>query len=372
MVVTISLFLLFCYSIVVLLLLIGVLLPDQTAVVSKTAMPTLLSIVIPCKNEENNIAPLLASLLQQEYPHALEILFVNDGSTDLTAAEIRKAVGRKQVTIRIIDSVFNPTYPLTSKQQALDLGIRQAKSNYVITTDADMTFSSGWLHSLTTAAVHHHAHLVYGHTAIIRYDKNIFPLLQQFQLSFLFAVAYALQKIGVPGSCMGNNMLILKNAYLESGGFNAIGHTITEDRALLLHFSKKGKKVTVATPFTPAAFTYAIPTLTDFLQQAQRWIIGGFNHGSNLFLIALVFTFQNILVVLSASGKLPHSITVAALGNFMLTWLFIGLTFRKNGAPASSLQFPLYFLFLLGQSVILPFLLLFNRGIRWKDRVIVQ
>lgn len=371
MVVTISLFLLLCYTMVVILLLIGVLLPDQTAAVSDGALPTLLSIVVPCKNEENNIAPLLASLLQQEYPHAVEIIFVNDESTDLTTTEILKVVHREKVSIRIIDSVFNPKRPLTSKQQALDLGIRQAASDYIITTDADMTFSSGWLRTLITAAVHHRAHLVYGHTAIICNDKSIFSLLQQFQLSFLFAIAYALQKIGVPGSCMGNNMLVLKNAYLESGGYDAIGHTITEDRALLLHFKKQKKKVTIATPFTPAAFTYAIPALTDFFQQALRWAIGGFNHRSNLLFIAFVFTFQNIFIVLSVSGKLPHSITAGALGNFMLTWLFVAVTFRKNRAPASPLQFPFYFLFLLGESITLPFFLLFNRRIRWKDRVIV-
>ncbi|OGK19916.1 hypothetical protein A3C23_04410 [Candidatus Roizmanbacteria bacterium RIFCSPHIGHO2_02_FULL_37_13b] len=93
---------------------------------------SLISIVIPVFNEEANIKPLLDKLLPIVKDLRSEIIFVNDGSKDNTASEIKK-YAKKDQKIKLISFLRN-----FGHQMALSAGYLQAAGDCVISMDADL------------------------------------------------------------------------------------------------------------------------------------------------------------------------------------------------------------------------------------------
>ncbi|MFW5703686.1 MAG: glycosyltransferase family 2 protein [Patescibacteria group bacterium] len=92
----------------------------------------LLSVVIPVYNEENNIDPLLDRLLPVIKSYSYEVLFINDGSTDLTEERIRKHCKQNE-DIKLIS--FNRNF---GHQNALTAGYAHAQGDAVVSIDADL------------------------------------------------------------------------------------------------------------------------------------------------------------------------------------------------------------------------------------------
>lgn len=92
----------------------------------------LLSVVIPVFNEQDNITPLLQRLVPVIDQYQYEILFINDGSSDQTAAAIKKAVA-KNSKLKLISFQRN-----FGHQSALSCGYAHAKGDCVISMDSDL------------------------------------------------------------------------------------------------------------------------------------------------------------------------------------------------------------------------------------------
>ncbi len=92
----------------------------------------LLSIIVPVYNEKQNIEPLFNRLEKIVHNYQHEILFVNDGSTDGTAEEIKK-IAEKNTFVKLIS--FNRNF---GHQVALSCGYQYAKGDCVVSIDADL------------------------------------------------------------------------------------------------------------------------------------------------------------------------------------------------------------------------------------------
>src|SRR5438876_3733517 len=91
------------------------------------------SAIIPARNEEAVIAACITSLANQ--PEIAEILVVNDQSTDGTAAVVRGLMA-KIPNLHLVDSGVLPD-GWVGKNYALWVGVQQAKSAWLLFTDAD-------------------------------------------------------------------------------------------------------------------------------------------------------------------------------------------------------------------------------------------
>jgi cellulose synthase/poly-beta-1,6-N-acetylglucosamine synthase-like glycosyltransferase len=324
------------------------------------------SVVIPFRNEANNLVPLLNSLESQEYHGNYEVILVNDCSTDDYKTSTTPHQWR--MPVRTIQSHFSEDRRLTSKQQALDTGIKEAINEWIAFTDADMALKPDWLESLMRPACRG-AKLVFGHTVIFsEKTQSVFAWFQKFQLETLFAAAYAFSNAGLTGSCMGNNLLISRKSYMETGGFDTLGYSIVEDMTLMSAFRKQHLKTSSTEPFSATATTLPAATLNDFFQQLRRWAHGGFRYNPLLIFANSLLSIQNVILVLALFHLLPPVVPLIAIGNFFLTWLFTAAAFRKMKTREYALLFPMFYVLYLFESLVLGYCTLINKPIIWKSR----
>lgn len=98
---------------------------------------SLLSVIVPCYNEEENVAPFYEELMKnesffREKKIELEVLFIDDGSADGTVQEVRKLRERDE---RVHYVSFSRNF---GKEAAMFAGLEHSKGDYVVLMDADL------------------------------------------------------------------------------------------------------------------------------------------------------------------------------------------------------------------------------------------
>ena len=92
-----------------------------------------LSLVVPCYNEEENIALFAETAEQSLVGVDYEIIFINDGSKDNTIGELKKLVDRKKANITVVD--FSRNF---GKEAGMYAGLQKASGDYISFVDADL------------------------------------------------------------------------------------------------------------------------------------------------------------------------------------------------------------------------------------------
>lgn len=361
----VSLALLSFYFLFLAYLIINMLRKSKTTGVRSSSEAPPISVVIPFKNEAHNLQRLIDSLLGQDYRGEFEILLVNDNSTDDFEGVLSPFLARAPRPITVIASCFDETLALTSKQQALDTGVANAMHEWLLFTDADMEFDKNWITSMARMTPCGHD-LVFGHTALRKKTGDWFGALQSFQLEFLFAVAYAFYASKLAGSSMGNNLLVKKEAYRSVGGQRGLGLSIVEDFDLLRAFKRRGFSIAAAEPFLAAAFTYPCKTARGFLSQALRWARGGLRLKSGLLPPWALFCFQNAVFLLSLFGIPPGPVQLFSFVNTLTTIVFAFVAFRKIRSAETLFLLPLYYAFLLAETLGFLGARILAPGLSWK------
>ena len=134
------------------------------------------SILVAARNEERNLQSLIPLLAAQNYPK-FEIIIVNDRSTDDTQDLLRGMMNiypqLRTVTIR-----YTPEH-VTAKKYALTLGIKVAKYDIILLTDADCTpASENWIRMMSTPLMDDRKMFTLGHGAYTRFPGLLNRLIQ--------------------------------------------------------------------------------------------------------------------------------------------------------------------------------------------------
>lgn len=223
------------------------------------------SIIIACRNEEQNIESLLQSLLTQNYPKELtEIIMLDDHSVDHTYEIISEFV-QKYSNIKLFKLPDNEF----GKKSAIALGVENATSEVIVTTDADCTMNANWLRSMVSFYQQNDAELISGPVTFHK-SQNVF---QQFQtLEFLSLIGAGAGAIGMhrPIMCNGANLLFKKDLYKEH--HMQKNYVSGDDIFLMLH-AKKKKRKDIRFNQSKYAIVYTNPNknIRDFFNQRIRW-----------------------------------------------------------------------------------------------------
>jgi len=228
----------------------------------KTGNPTKnsFSIIIPCRNEEDNLPQLLMSLNNLQYPDDLyEIIFIDDASSDRTADLLTEFV-RNLSNCHIIP-IEQKSEEYKGKKFALKKGIEYTQCDHLLFTDADCQVPSNWIDSFNDY-IAPDVGMVVGYSP----EKNVSTFRRFSQI--LTADFYcATIHCGLPFSANGRNLYINKDAYMQVDGFEKIKkYTCAEDKLLLNLIRKTNYKIM----YNSDSKVYTNPQILNYANQQKR------------------------------------------------------------------------------------------------------
>ncbi|MDZ7623306.1 MAG: glycosyltransferase [Ignavibacteriaceae bacterium] len=331
---------------------------------SEDQLPTV-SIVVAARNEEKNILSCIDSLEKLIYTEGkLEIIIVDDASSDSTLKIISSFIHGK-LKFRVIHLEENDSAILKGKVRAMAEGIKIANGEIILTTDADCVVSPFWAKTIASYYVGN-VGVVNGFTTQI--VKNSFSGMQAIDFVYLLFIAAGTINLGKPVSCIGNNMSFRKKAYEETGGFENLPFSVTED-FLLLNSIHKLKKYKVIYPLNRDSLVISKPASSfgELFNQKKRWAVGGIDTppiGIGLmFWSFLTNLFLLMTPIFFSAGWLYLAFFKIAIDFFVLLPVHQKLGLQKN--LKYFLVFEIYYILYV---IFLPLTILFGRKVIWKGR----
>jgi len=275
------------------------------------------SIVIPFRDESENLPELLQSLSLLNYPKDLyEILFVDDDSEDDSVAILKKGVDFTQTNSTILK---NNRISKSPKKDAIETAIAQAQFEWILTTDADCSVPKDWLTILDAFIQEEQPKMI---AAPVGFTSND-SLLSQFQvLDFLALQATTIGAFGIekPFLCNGANLCYKKDAFITLNGFTGNKHMASGDDIFLLEkmIASYPNKVKFLKSNKAVVRTKPEFTLTNLISQRVRWAAKSTAYSSS-------FAKLVGLTVLSINSVLIFLLLGSVLGYF--SWIFFGFIY---------------------------------------------
>ena len=330
----------------------------------KRPLPSV-SILVPARNEAENISPLLDDLARQHYTQGFEIIVIDDHSTDGTVKEVERTPGN----VRLISLEQGQ-----GKKAAISKGVANATGEVIVTIDADCRVGENWLVSMMKPFADEAITMTFGP---VTYGGDAFSdRLQALELWSLVGVGAATWQMGMPTMCNGANLAYRKSAFEAVGGFKGSQDISSGDDEFMLQ-SVKAKFGAAAIKFVKDPFavvsTQASHTLKDFVHQRRRWA-GKWNLHKAIgpkLLALTVFGFHLsvlLAVVGWAVGSIPTGGFFAGLG----LKVFSEFLFLRTVSGSMRMPFP-YFGFVCWQLWYSVYavgigLAVQRGGFVWKDR----
>ena len=189
------------------------------------------SVIVPAKDEEANIAACLTSLLAQDHPD-FQVIAVDDRSEDRTA-EIAAGLAAGDSRLRLLRNTRLPA-GWTGKCHALSLGAQEADGEWLLFTDADTAHAPAGLRGALTLATSRGVDLLTLLPALSA--EGIWEGALQPCLGALFLSLFPPSMVNGPRRSMafanGQYILIRRSAYDRLGGHAAVRGEFLEDIAL--------------------------------------------------------------------------------------------------------------------------------------------
>jgi 1,2-diacylglycerol 3-beta-glucosyltransferase len=335
------------------------------AAVSNHGSTPAVSVIVAARNEERLIGACITSLLELDYPAGqLEIVVVNDGSTDRTL-EIATSFLSSHPQLKVI-SATPGRGNLRGKTNAVAQGIKASRGEILLFTDADCQVPRGWV--TETAGLFDERTGVVGGFTLLE-TRGIFDGMQGLDWVFLFALASATIGWGFPLTAIGNNLAIRRKAYDDVGGYEEIPFSVTEDYSLVQTIIRK-TPFNARFPLRAAAVVITQPCTgwKHLYNQKKRWGVGGLDMILRGKLVMAVGWLAKLALLLT----LPFiPITVWAGWLFAIIageMLFLLFPLKRFGAVSRLWYYPFFAIYFTLYVLVLPFIALFSRRVVWKER----
>nr|WP_291109773.1 glycosyltransferase [Flavobacterium sp. UBA6195] len=267
---------------------------------------TSFTIVVPFRNEKENLPNLLHSISLLNYPKELvEIILVDDDSDD----EFR--IQNLEFRIPMIKNIRKSNSP---KKDAIETAIQVAKNDWIITTDADCLVQKNWLTTFDQYIQENEVKIVASGVCYI--PKSDF--LSAFQnLDFLSLQGATIGSFGIgkPFMCNGANFAYSKQFFKELNGFQGNETIASGDDVFLLQkaVSFSPKKVGFLLAKESIVATKPVDTWSELFQQRVRWASKSTGYSS---------VYGKMLAIVVFSGNLAWILS-------FLLWL-VGFLLDQN------------------------------------------
>ncbi len=276
------------------------------------------SVVICARNEEENLKRFLPEILEQDYPN-FEVVVVNDRSEDDTDI-VLKGLQHKYPHLYVtqIPQSNNSTF---NKKLALSIGLKAAKNEYVLLTDADCKpISNQWIKSIQSKFADK-TDFVIGYGAYSQ-DKGLLNKIIRYD-TFTIAIQYmgfALR--GVPYMGVGRNLAYRKSFFFKSKGFSSHLRIASGDDDLFVNENANKENLRVA--LNPDSFTVSLAKKSFeqwFKQKKRHLCTGKYYKKKHKYLLGLELTSRFLFYSLFILSFFYNNLLPVTLAAFLIRYI---------------------------------------------------
>ena len=374
-------------------------LTDATPAPDDAALPSV-TVIVPARNEEATVGACVDSVLAADYPRErVEVIVVDDDSSDRTAAVVRRRMAGAPALatagfalaeadrgeaegdgrLRLVQIPENRRRDRAHKKRAIEKAVEHARGEIVLTTDADCTVPPGWLRAMAAQFEGPETAFVSGPVRYrVRPGDGLFVRLQALDFFGLMACGAGGIGDGRPNLANGANVGYRRETFEALGGFSGIDHVTSGDDELLM------QKVAYQTPLDvrfcadPGAVVVTEPvrSLRAFVHQRKRWASKGAHYPRRLqrMLVGVVAFFVALVASAVAlpfvSGLWPYiagALALKAAGDLAVLVPAV----RRFGGAGLLAAYPIHLVLHAPQSILAGALGPLG-GFEWKGRRLDQ
>ncbi len=229
------------------------------------------AILVPAHNEETVIAKTVEAMLALDYPEGkLEIIIINDGSSDATKEIVESYIPSSNGRLRLFN--VPPGEGGKGKSRALNLGVKETKAEIIAIYDADNTPNANALKYLVSQLVlNKELGAVIGKFRTVNKNQTLLTRFINIEtLSFQSMLQAGRWQMHNVATLPGTNFVIRASLIEELNGWDE--DALTEDSELSIRIYEHGYKI----KFIPYAITYEQepPYWKVWIKQRVRWVRG--------------------------------------------------------------------------------------------------
>ncbi len=279
---------------------------------------TPVSVIVSLRNEALNVESLMLSLLSQDYPRELlELILIDDHSTDDTLAMLRSYTSEPKVRVYSLaelqvaaeNPVSGHNAPATEgtisssfKKMAISKAIGLAAGKLIITTDADCTAGIHWISSLVKHYEQEGASFIAAPVKL-RTRNSILSMFQALDFITLQGITGASVYKRFHTMCNGANLAYEKAAFQTVNGFDGIDQLPSGDDMLLMYKIYQLNPSAVHYLKNTAAIveTAEATSWNEFFQQRIRWSSKAVHYDDKMvFRVLLLVYVLNLAFLIAA------------------------------------------------------------------------
>lgn len=327
-----------------------------------------ISVVVCAKNECENLRKLIPVLLSQDYPE-FEVILVDDKSSDDTY-DFGIELGQKEERFKLIRINSRPDH-INNKKYAITLGVKAAKFEQILLTDADcLPASENWIKEMNLGFKNDRKQIVLGYS---QYDK-VPGLLNYFirYETILTAINYlGLGLIGYPYMAVGRNLAYRKSLFLEKNGFGKFQGILGGDDDLFTNQHAKRKNTSIVLSKDATVYSTPKTRLGEYLQQKTRHLsVGKHYRRADKLLLGFLMVTRMLFWGGFIAAIMSVNQTILISGCFLLVMVSLltsVLALKKQTGDNSNIwMFPLLDIIYIFYYISTGLKVLFTKKIRWK------
>ncbi len=229
------------------------------------------SILVAARNEEATIKRCILSLKALNYPQdKYEILIGNDASEDKTAFIVEELMSSIP-NLKLIH-INEKLGSAKAKANVLAHLVHEAKAELIFVTDADIQVKPNWI-LVTLPHLQDSNNGIVSNATMVS-GNSFFSKMQQIEWMLGFGNIIAFEQLGLKSTAVGNNMAFSKKAYFDSGSYENIPFSVTEDFQLFRYIRKAGYKGLTILQSDGLNLSEAQSVFIKLMHQRKRWMIG--------------------------------------------------------------------------------------------------
>ena len=327
-----------------------------------------ISVIVCAKNEAENVTKFVPLLAEQNYSD-YEIVLIDDASSDDTL-ELFEAFEKQYSNVKLVKVENNEAF-WGNKKFALTLGIKAAKYEYLLFTDADCyPKTTEWIKEMSAHFTKEKT-IVLGYGAYERIKGSFLNKIIRFETLLTATQYFSWAKLGKPYMGVGRNMAYKREEFFKTNGFIEHMKIRSGDDDLFINEASNSKNTAIS--YTPDSFTFSTPktTFKDWFTQKRRHVATAKHYKSfDRTQLAIFYCTQLLFIILPIillAFQFQWIVVTSLIGfRYLFAWLSMGFSAGKLKEKDVMYWFPVIEIILIFTQLNIFVTNTFSKPVQWK------